>query len=1142
MAGNRFAFSTLMTLADYENKLGKESGTSPDQPVGETYGSFLGAYLSYRLMNAPEGQAFEVLMANQAKIQALVNHKNCKITFETSTQLPYFFTFLTTHVDVWHALVEAGFLKVDAVCDDRNTFLNTYFSQKPIKEEKEADEAIKLLNSAKACLTIPNKHGVIPLGAFISQFKNTDELASNNAILWKWEALSDAFALSNHEVGVSVKPLVKACVDFYNAHHSHRFAINFLYRLLTVAANYGVSVHEPLPELGNDSFIKKMVCSDMALHWPAATLREYYRSLNKDSQGMKVKVGRGLVHSAAPIVWEANTGAITGLVRIEGALGERSNQLRIFPQKDPNNPANTYVFDIFKLSQFIDISVFRAESGQLKLGVFEVDRSTRKDAVCNFTRVVTGVFNQGITFSSIREEWRCGLPTQYRNSDVKLFVSIRLGYSEYNKLNLSILIKGSFDRYVGINDRDGLKDSHVKAFKEKYKDALQSFESNYMDNLRWAIENPDNYHLASQYYSQVTYAPKAEYEMNLLEYYLRHGGFGEEGDPRDLYQFQVKFKSASEFHHKLVTGPIAACNHDARRDVWEYLTPDQREGRARWPLSYELPINIDLEILRHFQKIGYDFNTGFVEEVITDLLKNGNLTDPTLYHLMCCFAECGARFPKNIDDQLLAAYLQGKLQAIKPEDRINAYRQHLTQVIELCRKENALDQADSIRSYLAEFGVEIPAELETVDAISGFLLSDEGLRLIVTTIDLHYPKVNEARINVKADALQFKRSIKDNNGNAALAWVGLRHYVESGEYSNLDRTKEEAYFQLYFDVIRKSCKAFQFALAQAMNVNAMTAGKPSLWGVAKTMKRIAKMTALGGDVTSSVGQKLNAILRFSPGDADGRKQLLTLVGDLLAFVRAQRPSDKKAAKEKVPSRTVREVFDQFLKAGCLPENIDVTHEMTEALKTLVQTRRPSDDSSSLSDYVTPTGTPADSDDEDEDVKALIQATAPPSATVDDEPPLQQPRSTQVKAFTMFGGESFIERDTFTARTTEYKAFINSLIYPIKSGGPLAEMINGINEAIEKGSAVEPSLAHVICPLTKKVSFYPCGLGDTLAYFDLDNLGLTQWGSEIDGVTVNESTIQFLNMREMMSFMAVVKVLHQSLGLSLEDAPKPNRPS
>lgn len=160
MRSSRATFSGLISLEDYKNDLGKEGGFSTDQPVGPTYGSFLGAYLTYHLMHRPEGMTAEsVLERDKKDINALITQNNCKITFETTRQLPDFFNFLTAHVGIYLALVDSGFLEVDAQCHGGNTFLNTYFSEKLIDTNADASEAIELLNRTKPCLTIANNKG-----------------------------------------------------------------------------------------------------------------------------------------------------------------------------------------------------------------------------------------------------------------------------------------------------------------------------------------------------------------------------------------------------------------------------------------------------------------------------------------------------------------------------------------------------------------------------------------------------------------------------------------------------------------------------------------------------------------------------------------------------------------------------------------------------------------------------------------------------------------------------------------------------------------------------------------------------------------------------------------------------------------------
>lgn len=1127
MAKSRYVFSNVMTLAQYGSKLNQEQGTSPAASVGSDYGSFLGAYLTHHLMHPPKGMTAEGVLARDAEtLQGLVK-QGCQVTFNPSKQLPEFYKFLTKNVAVYHRLLELGLLKVEEQCDDGNTFLNTYFNEVVIDSVQAAHEAIALVASTKPCLMMVNKAGVFPLDAFFNNVSRMIEQGSdpfttdpvNEALIEQWQALCAAFALDQeHAINVDVSRFVEQCAKFYKAHENNKPAISFLYFMLTKAVNYGLELHRPLKALDGDSFMVKMVDCDALIHWPTLTLREYYRSLNAASSKMMLKVITGVIWQPASMKVNA-AGDVEGVVRIEGGVPESFQPYSYFSncQQSLRDGRKTkqVIFDIMTAGKVLPAFLLPASDGGKPVSLVDtqlkVDRLGKEDRVVCWPWLPRS-FGEGIKLSRLPAEMRFGLPTK-----------TGAGYDVCFSINIKKNGEGDLSVFF-FNEEDGCRSSILSdnLFERENKEKLVTFRKQYYERLKEALENPDNYFPPEQYYRQGQLQAQSAKDVNLLEYYLLRGGQVASDDPRSFYRFQRRYQRKSLVDSRLTTNKVITAYESQDSDGVRFFSEDHGE-------SYEANRNIDFEILKHLKKIGYDFNTAFVEARIVSLLKGGNFADPSLYRLMDCFRECGAKFPAEIDGVALSDYVQEKLRGLTPDEKFVGVRDHFRMVLTLFKNEKSPTMLADIRDYAASFGVRFPGgRALSFKDIQGYLLSDNVIGEIVSSIDLSFPTVNKKKIDIKADVLNVKASMANGKGNAKLVMQGASNYVLSDEY--VDLHNEDAYFQLYYEPIRRVCEALQVALAQAMSVKSKNA---PLQGFFKGIKRNAKIGLQL--MLSEMNKHMQTMLEASPGTKQERVEFLRKYKQLFVVTQKKINDGNQDPKNKVPSQRVRDVLTQFLNNELLGESIQITGDMQRALEVL---------SPSFDDQATTPGDEMSEEEVENIVKAadeaqasLAGASAPP---VDDESVFGATEPVKEKYVGMFEPRKAVFSKGFLTDVANYERKIRELFYNDTSSEALIQMIEAINEKLGEGAEIDSANLNCLCPLTNRVPFYPCGLGEELAYLEIQTLMSPEVGGKVKGVDVNESTIVLLSNRELMGFFSQVRMLHQAMGLSLEEEPRLKR--
>lgn len=1164
MSQSRFNFSANMTLEGYEDLLGKERGTSPDAPVGSDYGSFLGAYLTHHFMNLPAGEsAVDFLAKHQAHIKRLVQEQGCVITFHPSKQLPAFFKFLMRNLPLYHALVEAQFLRVDAQCDDGNTFLNQYFRKKKINTPEKAEEAIQLVRASKESLTVANKEGVFPLYAFFNfvyKHGQANILANNEPLINQWKALLDAFALDN-PYPMDVSSFSEKCVDYLNM-YINVTALTFFDDLLTTATNYGLDLHQPMSGLKGLSLISYRIMN--AYKMPSAILRDYYFAMDEKTKGVIFKKDKGFVLKKRPLLFNEKTGFLEGVAGVKGEVLPGFEEYTVFKEKH-----SYYVFDMAVMAKFFPFEIVNAlyfaknrkiedhpmlvpaKRDQVNWGLLTHRVLQALVSTCgNDNLTDSGLLNVSIKITDIPAGMRFGLPEKTREGRaVYLGINHKLGISLYY-------------RYFGAYKQ--LKASDFKQEDEEKFNNFMSLEGGFYNLFDLAIQDKENnYFQLSHYFYQYDTFSSASQQLNLLEFYLSRGSQPDSRDPLSFCHIERVYDRRLSLPKAVIPTNVAVAYESSDGRDWRYDLRDEGEKRT-------IVESYDMAVLRHLKKIGYSFNSVFVEEEIKRLLQAGSYADPAFYCLMRCFCECGARFPKTIGDQPVSEYIQSRLRALTSQERKQTALDHLDAVSALFNAEPA-SAGKNMRDYVGLFSMTLPNDYDTAEAMFRDLTSEKGLNQFLMAIDAAFPKVNEMIFDTRLGLSNFVNSIQSDHGNAALMASALTHYLKSDDY-NRKLTNEAAYYQLYHGSIIAICNALQLGLVKAMQIKPETQATPEqpekrsfgglFRGAQKGFQNVARHLKPGVSATvNEINRLLDRFIRLSPEDANGRRDYLHAYFDLYRYIEEKITEGEVYPQKKIRSKNVRMVLEAFLNGDLLKGHVQLDEAMKQALKVLMPSwarNTPIDSSDEdvemLKKATAPGSAPeveessstvatTPGDSSDEDVEALIKATAPESAPAEDEPQLPTRKHhsgaglSVSKSVTMFAEKSHFS-EAFLANIEAYKKKIDESFYRNGENHDLLNLISAINQIIETEKVSNPFLDHVICPVTKQVALYPCGLGGELAYGDVLAWANQPYGSTVEGVVVNEEAVVLLSDRELALFFTHLNAMGKLLNLDLNPRSTP----
>lgn len=1124
MANTR-TFSAMMSLKDYANNLNQPGGTSPDLPVGEHYGSFLGAYLTHHLQHPEAGKTpEEIVDRDKSHIQQLVKAQNCQITFRRTHQLPAFYNFLKDHLSLYHTLVEMGFLKVDAQCDNGDTFLNVYFREVTIDTVGKIEQALALLRIAQPCLAIANKANEFPLFMLIQRLHK--ELHASYPFDKNFEKLINAFALADvHQL--ETNEFMNACVRFYEKNIKNPNAVNFIYQVVTQAVRYGASLDQPIKSMNGSSFLQKMITNGNRHSGVSAiTLRAYYGALTSATRDTLFTYWPEFTQKFVEnkVENKVENGVVTGVVRHVFQSEEDRARHQSYALFQDKKLESKKAFDIFTAAALLPASFVKQVYFDPEYHGGVVGRKIEPGFVFGASRL----------FASIPEGERCGIPTKtnraYGNND--LYVRF---YASSVRLEV-------YDRkWWGVTPGVNL---------DVTQGQLNKFYTEYHKKVVTALLDDNNYVNTNEYYKQVALYTKTTESVNALSYYLRNAGDVSGADPRYFYSFERTFKQKFAIAPALVARGAAA-GYESKDGCWLYFYSDMSKE-----LTLTEHFNYDTAIFLHLKAVGFDFNTDDVKNQITRLLIHGNYADPAFFTLMQCLRDCGAKFPEKIENEAFATYVTKRLTSINPAARKQACREHFEAL-----KEYKLTLQEH-HDYAAKLDVKIPSDV--AGDIFNYWLSDAGITAVCSAIDRLFPVVNRPYFNTERSMAVFSKSVKDEQGNSKDLMQSLHAYLKSGDV-DLNLAKEAQYYAVYRVGMLAACHALKLQLAQVMSLKS-EAGLFKEGGLFKQMSRTLR-PALNA-LVKTYDEKLSEILSMSPSDSSERKAHLKLYFAFIKLVEQDMALSLPTMKDKkIGSERVRAILRKLLDHQLLEERITLDVDAIRALSTLT----PGQPSASVE---TPACTAEPDSDSDGNVEALKQATMPPSAPpLDDEakvgfdgddyvPPVlpedkaepstmspedffaglakntaasaKSSKEKPSKMIALFDSQPVNVKALFAEKIKAYQGQIDANFYNNDMMGfDLIELIGTVNKILDGLPAIEeadPVISQFICPLTNKVPLYPCGLGDAFAYFDLESLRGKQ---TVKDVPVNEETVQLLSNRELMLFFTQLKLLHEKLHLSPE---------
>lgn len=1097
MAQTRFTFSPLMDLNYYKQHLGEVRGTSRTESVGQAYGSFLGAYLTHHLMSPPTGMNAEaLLMRDKATIQALLQD-GCVITYNASEQLLHFFNFLAKNIPLYYQLIELGFLSKDAICEEGTTFLNAYFSGVLMESLDDIDEAIQLIQFLKASLAIANKKGVFPLSAFFNLICKNDNYFSeekDDVFIEKLSRLVDSFSLERAHP-LNVDEFTKQCVEFFKDYRSDDEVRWFFYRILMRAVDYGMDLYQPIEELSNNSFSTFMIVYAVDRRLPMETVRAYYLAFSEGLQLVRLPTWERVDIKAVPVVVDAKTKQLSGVLRLETDIFDGLAGYDFFGADESDK--NEDIFDIFTMAKFFPLSVL----GSLYFNE-HIKYSYRllvwKGEEAVIPRFLQGMPNE-IKLRNIPEAMRPGVPVNTADGG---FVYVR--FVEKDNRIFVELIDITFEDYG-----DSPKKIHVldeEDFDQKYREAVRLFKEKYSIVLSEALMNRGNYFPIKQYFAMQEYYSENRVKMDILESYFRMTGKNKGNDPRVSYQFRRRFER-KHFLNPLLVGE-KKCNS-------VYLSEDGytwKHCKGKNEAVLTRVFYYDLIVLRHLKKIGFAFNTSFIEGFIVNLLLRGNYADPAFYNLLRCLFECGAKFPETVEGQPMAGYIQARVVALKPEDKVAACRDHFEKVLELFDAEQG-DVVGNLRAYLTSFGFDLPDACVTKKSAFSYMQSQAGLVAFSVALDTRLPNVNTFLFDTKKHLLAFAESVNGERGDVKCLLVALDHYLRSGDYAFCLKM-EDSYYQLFRSVILAMCEVLYARLEKEMKVDVLDAFKEK-FDSAKRRIRSDHLKLVRG-----LQEALRGILNESPYDTVGRQRHLAQYFDFFQQVESLFVGKEKEIEERVTSNTLREVLRAFLYGVLLEGQISMDVEMQHALGVL--TGRNYGDVQMLMLATAPESAPPMDDEVDEYV--------PPD--VPEAPEVKTPRLELIpsvgKRMTMFGAKEYPSA-AFLSAIKVYQAMIDKLFYADASRDTLVAVINRINVQLDDSVVSDPILRPLICPFTNKVPFYPCGSQGRMIY--LDSTVLTQYYKQTikhEGVIVDEDSIKWLEEREIMLFFTHLQAVDEVL--------------
>ncbi|HEU5282031.1 MAG TPA: hypothetical protein VFU82_08650 [Gammaproteobacteria bacterium] len=976
----------------------------------------------------------------------------------------------------------------------------------------------------------------------------------NNELIDQWEALVDAFALDEAHL-MKVDELLEQCVEFYHYHNTSK-ASAFLYHLLTQAVNYGVSLHQPMKGLGDQSFIVKML---MNRSFEPMTLRHFYCAMNQTSRHLTFKYPKSSEVRKVPFAVNAKTGAVEGVVSVPDLVDipaefEGYRIVRLGPGFEGK------VFNPAIAAKFFPISILdkwyfpknklddrwvmyfgsnRASSMKTKKKIFVALQQALWDDYGHITGAdkSEGIY---IKISSIPMAGRFGVPEKTKNNyDVVMFI----------KQDSSIVLK--------IDEPLSYVDPTHKHFTtpddyQKVKSFVE--EKKFLSAFDVAIQDESNYFSLKNFFYQLKLFISLEKEpLNLLEYYLRDGGHGDGGDPRFFYQFSRRYERKAFFPKVLCAPTWSNCF---------YASGDGHHGfhhAADLGETINIDRNYDTAILFHLRKIGFSFKTKVVEDEVKRLLETGNYADPAFFRLMRCLCECGAPLPNMVGDQSYSDYVQERLLRLNDGERRDAAKEHFNKVLALfnVKPETA---AKDIRDYFASFRLSMPSACVTAEGMSHYLQSQEGLNDFLVAMDLALLKMNEAIFNTRGSLEDFSDSVEGDKGDAKCMTRALNHYLRSGDYAR-ELSMERAYYQLYRGLIIEICEALDTALQKAMKgggdqpeeeevkKSRFAAVRQGLTAATKGLKAAKRNLGVGWFI-EHVDNLLKKIASLSPGDADGRRGYLEIYLELCDYIQQKLDVGENTPKYRLRSQSIRTVLSRFLSGELLKSNIVLDDEMQQALRELMSSfaKIPS----ATSDGVT---TPGDGSDEEAELvmAATVPASAPlegesdnedyvpPEVPLEEETPGAQsdvkPEMPTVAKSARLFPEKKRPSVEFLSTINAYKNKIDELFYGDKSRDTLIAVIHHLNAKLGEGVALD-AVGHLICPITKRIPFYPCGFKEgEFAY--VDAMAFTSYyGKVIEGIVVNEASFDRLTPRELMLFFTHLQAVDRLLNLPVEAQPAP----